>query len=517
VSLRSLDPGGGADQTVTGRHGEARFVGLAAGRYAYRVQAPRRPEVESADSVQLKEGERLDLTVHLVGANLTIAGRLLNQQGEPVPGIGISAVRHRFASTVSEAAPGDRVVARTRSDADGWFGIAGLAEGEYEVKTIATDRYSSMKTLLQAGGAPVDLILVEGLRVHGTVMSSSGEPLARVWVGLQAHRDSYVYTDDGGSYQLALGPGPGSGDSTLRFYLQGYEEELAEIPAPEAAAPLEVRLDAVMRVVEDAAGVSGLVRAERGEPVAGATVTLSSPTGARYQTASSEDGSFSIPRVKIGAGYYLRVLPPAPFTDYSQRDIRVTEEGVWLEVVLESLQTGRLTGRMVDAEQNPIPGFRLWLVSAAAARSAVPITSDERGYFELAEAPAGILSFDTRSSPRLLVTGVSLPADGEADVLLVLDSGDHEMAGKVLDDRGDPVRGADVSLSWSWSGDGGETRSTSTRRTRTDEDGLFHFQRLGPGKHALQVRADGYVPQAEHYEIGGYAPEVEVRLESSSR
>jgi hypothetical protein len=116
VSLRLLDPGGGADQTVTGRHGEARFVGLAAGRYAYRVQAPRRPEVESADSVQLKEGERLDLTVHLVGANLTIAGRLLNQQGEPVPGIEISAVRHRFASTVSEATAGSGSPASPRAN-----------------------------------------------------------------------------------------------------------------------------------------------------------------------------------------------------------------------------------------------------------------------------------------------------------------------------------------------------------------------------------------------------------------
>jgi hypothetical protein len=314
-----------------------------------------------------------------------------------------------------------------------------------------------------------------------------------------------------------LGPGPGSEDSTLRFYLQGYEEGLAQIPAPEADAPQGVRLDVALRVVEEAAGVSGLVRTERGEPIAGATVTLSSPTGTRYQAVSSEEGSFSVPGVKIGAGYYLRVLPPAPFVDYSKRDIRVAEDGVWLEVVLDSLQTGRLTGRMIDAEQNPIPSFRLWLVSVAAARSAVPITSDERDYFELAEAPAGMLSFDTRSSPRLLVTGVSLPADGEADVLLVLDSGDHEMEGEVLDDRGDPVRGADVSLSWSWSGDGGETRSTSTRRTRTGEDGLFHFQRLGPGKHALDVRADGYVPQAEHYEIGPYAPEVEVRLEPSSR
>jgi protocatechuate 3,4-dioxygenase beta subunit len=514
VTLRALDLPGSAEVAVTGGDGEARFVGLAPGHYAYRAQARDRPELASAESVQLGEGEWKELTVRLVGANLGIGGRVLSQNGEPVPGIDISVARHRFASTVSEAAPGDRFSLRTRSRADGSFEIAGLAEGEYDVATIATNRYSSAKAIVQAGGAPVDLILFEGLRVHGTVKNSSGEPLAHVRVGLRARRDLFAHTDDGGSYQLHLDPDAGNANSMLRFYLQGYEEELVSLPAPDAEAPLEVRLDATLRVVEDAARVSGLVRTERGEPVAGATVALSARIEARYQTVSGEDGSFSIPGVKVGAGYYLRVLAPPPFTDYSQRDIRVTEDGVSLEVVLESLETGRLTGRMIDAERNPIPGFRLWLATAAAVRSAVPITSDERGYFELAEAPAGSLSLDTRSSPRLRVTGISLPARGEVDVLLVLDWGDHEMEGKALDDRGDPVGGADVSLSWSH--DRGGPVSSSRRGTRTDDRGVFRFTQLGPGKHVLEVRAEGYAPLAERHEIGRYAPEVEVRLEPSS-
>jgi hypothetical protein len=169
---------------------------------------------------------------------------------------------------------------------------------------------------------------------------------------------------------------------------------------------------------------------------------------------------------------------------------------------------------MIDGERNPIPGFRLWLVSASAGRSAVPITSDERGYFELAEAPAGSLSLGTRSSPRLHVSGVSLPARGEVDVVLVLDWGDREMQGRVLDDRGDPVGGADVSLSWSH--EGGGMHSSSKRGTRTDPQGVFRFTKLGPGKHVLEVSAAGYAPLAERHEIGRYAPEVEVRLESRS-
>jgi hypothetical protein len=225
---------------------------------------------------------------------------------------------------------------------------------------------------------------------------------------------------------------------------------------------------------------------------------------------SGADGSFSFADVEIGANYQLSVIAPVPFRDYSERGIRVTEDGLSLEIVLESLDTGRLTGRMVDVEGNPLPGFRLWLVGASA-RSGLPVSADERGYFELEEAPAGSLRFDTRVSPRLLVSGLTLRAGGEADVLLVLDSGEQELAGKVLDDRGDPVAGAQVSLSWSHASGG--LQSTSQRATGTDPSGVFRFSQLGPGEHLLEVRAAGYRTVQEYRDADRYAAEVELRLE----
>jgi hypothetical protein len=508
VTLQALDHPRAVELAVTGDDGEARFIGLAPGPYAYRAQLGDRPEIASAEA-RLEAGEWKELVVRLVGGNLRIGGRVLNQHGEPVAGIGISAARQRLASAVSEAAQGDRSARRTESRADGTFEFSGLSEGEYEIETTATDRYFSVKAQLRAGGAPIDIVLAEGLRVRGTVRDWGGEPLARVWVGLQSQRNVYTYTDEHGGYQLQLGSHPGA--ATLRFYLQGYEEELLALRTTDRETHRASDLDATLRALEDAATVSGLVRTERGHPVAGTTLSLSSQAGERYQVVSGEDGSFSV-SVKIGAGYYLHVVPPAPFLDYAERDIRVTEDGVSLEIVLDSLGTGRLTGRMIDSEQDPIPNFRIWLVSAGATRSAVPITSDAEGYFELAEAPAGALTFDTRSSPRFTVSGILLLADGEADVRLVLDSGDHELEGRVLDDRGDPVGGAAVSLSWSH--DRGRTHSASKRGTRTDGKGVFRFTQLGPGKHLLEVHASGYAPEAVRHEIGRYAREVEVRLDS---
>jgi hypothetical protein len=109
------------------------------------------------------------------------------------------------------------------------------------------------------------------------------------------------------------------------------------------------------------------------------------------------------------------------------------------------------------------------------------------------------------------VSGVFLPAEGEREVSLVLDWGTLGMTGEVLDDRGDPVGGAEVSLSWSDTN--GEIQSASSRSTRTDPSGLFRFSQLGPGEHLLEVRAAGYRTLQEYHDADRYAAEVELRLE----
>jgi protocatechuate 3,4-dioxygenase beta subunit len=514
VSLQQLDPGGGTGHAMSGGRGEARFFDLAPGPYSYRAHARGRSELASTASFRLEDGERKSITVRLGEAGLSIVGRIRNQRGEPVVGIAVSAVRHRFASSVSEDESGDGSTRSTRSREDGSFEIGGLAEGEYEVRTLATDRYAPLTVTLQAGAGATDLILVEGFAIDGTVTDEAGEPLARVWVGLREDRNRFTYTDDAGRYRLQLGSGVRHLNSTVRFYLAGYEERLLGFPGGEAGNEFELRLDTALRPAEDAVSVVGSVRTERGGPIAGATVVFGSPElRTHYQTISDPDGNFEISNVVIGSGYQLRVLPNGSYFDYSRDQILVSEDGNSFEVVLEALSMGRLTGRMVDLEGDPIPDFRIWLLSTGASRNALPISSDEQGYFELADAPAGSLTFDTRASPRHIVRGVYLPADGEREVSLVLDWGALEMTGEVLDDRGDPVGGAEVKLSWSDTN--GEIQSTSSRTTRTDPGGSFRFDQLGPGEHLLEVRAATFFTARERFDVERYGTEVEVRLEPS--
>jgi hypothetical protein len=367
--------------------------------------------------------------------------------------------------------------------------------------------------VVQSGANSVDLILGDGLRVTGIVTNSSGEPLDRVWVGLDARRDRSALTDANGNYVLLLDSAHAATDSKMRLYLRGYEVELLALPA---AGDQGVQLDAELSRVENAASVTGIVESERGRPIAGATIVLRSQAlGTQYQAVTDRDGAFSFLDAKPGQGYSLRVFPKGLYLDYIRNQINVPEDGLSLEILLKSLETGRLVGRMIDEQGSPVVGFRLWVVASGATQGALPISSDEQGYFELAEAPAGSLSFDTRSSPRLAIRGVTLQAGGERDVVLVLDSGEEELTGEVRGERGVPIAGAEVSLSWSHAN--GKVRSSSQRTTRTNPSGSFRFQQLGPGQHHLKVRAPGYRSIEELYDIGGYAAEVEVRLERAAQ
>ncbi len=514
VSLRWLQRGGIAEEGMTGSDGEVLFADLAAGRYAYRVEAPGRPDRASAASLRLEEGERKFLTLRLGPSNLSISGRVLNQDGEPVPGIEISVVRSLYASSTShEVVLENRPAQKTRTDQDGAYAIQGLEEGEYYVRTTATDLYASVQTVVRAGSDSADLLLVEQLRVHGTVTNESGEPLARVRVVQLEDRGRVAQSDDQGGYQLHLA---NEGDVyTLEFFLQGYEEESLVLEAAQVRGARAVRLDAELRALSEAATVSGVVRTTRGEPVQGVRVFLYSlPTGTNYQAHTDQDGNFSIPDVKIDTDYRLSVLPRSDYRDYREEPLEVTRSGVWLDIVLEPLASGRLTGRMIDLEGNPIPHFRLWLVNAEAQHSSLPVSSDDSGYFHVEEAPEGQLAFDTRSNPVLRVSGIDLPAGGEREVLLPLDWGDHEVFGSVLDDTGFPVPGADVYLYWSHQD--GEIQSTSRRETVTDESGLFRFSQLGLGVHRLDVRASAFHAMREEIDVGSYPSEVEILLEPLS-
>ena len=518
VALHWSQPEGVSEEAITGADGEVRFADLAAGAYSYRVGAPGRPSRTSTAPVRLGEGERKSLTLRLAHSDLTISGRALNQIGEPVPGIEISAARNRYASSgTHEVLFEDWSGHSARTNQDGSYVIQGLEEGEYRVHTTATERYPSVVRTVRAGLDSADLRLLDNLRVHGTVTNERGEPLARVHVGQSDARGRVTQSDHQGQYEIHLVPRTDhQAGYTLTFFLQGYEKEFLDLEAAQLAEARELLFDIQLQELSEAALVSGVVETRRGERVQGVPVFMSSlPPGTHYRAVTDQNGSFSIQGVKTDQDYRLTVLPRSGYRDYREEPLSVTRSGLWLDIVLEPLASGRLTGRMIDLEGNPIPHFRLWLVNTEAQHSSLPISSDASGHFQVDEAPEGQLLFDSRSDPLLRVSGVNLTGGEDQEVLLLLDWGDHVVHGAVLDDLGFPVAGAEVNLHWRH--EVGALQSVSARKTVTDERGLFRFSQVGPGVHRLDVRASAHSTVREEIDVGSHSGEVELLLEPISR
>ncbi|MHC5074520.1 MAG: carboxypeptidase regulatory-like domain-containing protein, partial [Planctomycetota bacterium] len=449
------------------------------------------------------------------GSELSIAGRVLDEEGRPVPGLGVVAARHALHAGEAEPVLSSPPEQRVRTRRDGSYEFGGMEAGDYLIRTVATDRYASARVMALGGSRSADLVVVENhwILVHGTVTDAKGNRLAGVRV-IPPDPQGATWSDEDGSYETDL-VAQRKGNYAFDFLLEGFQEERINIKGDRLIGLSQKRLDVRLSSAAETTTVFGTLTTERGERIEGEMIRLQSQLlKARYTAVTDRDGSFSIPDVKVGSDYSVMVLPKGPYQPHTERGVVFTGQDALLEIVLGALGTGRLSGRMLDAEGNPLPDFTLWLQSTRNPANRVPVTADRAGGFVVENAPEGRLLFITRSAPRLEVQGIELGAGEDKEVDLVLDRGDHELRGSVLDDRGEPVAGATLTLRWVLHGGG--TRSASTRRTVTDKSGSFGFTQLGPGRHDLDVGAAGYQNVQESVEVGPYAPETEIRLDPRS-
>jgi len=346
------------------------------------------------------------------------------------------------------------------------------------------------------------------LRISGTITNEYGEPMAGVRVIPRAGSAPEALSGPEGDYEVEVRvsamPSP-----TLRFLAKGYEEKPLHIKPENVRGAVARRINVQLAPAVGRTLVTGSVRGKDRKPIAGVTLLMRSDRlKAVYTTVSDPSGDFSIPEVKIASDYVLLIRSQGVYRDYFEKFLAPTPEGLQINIVLERLETGRLRGRVVDAEGRPIPHVTLSLRSSQASQNVHEISADEQGYFFLKEALAGALTFTTTGHA---VRGVVLSPDSEEDVRLILDLGGHSLRGWVVGDDGSPVAGAQVDLTWQRTN--GKLSSSSSRRTVSDSGGRFEFGAFGPDPHMLEVRADGYRPVQEMHQGSRQGSEVEVRLQ----
>ena len=124
--------------------------------------------------------------------------------------------------------------------------------------------------------------------------------------------------------------------------------------------------------------------------------------------------------------------------------------------------------------------------------------------------PAGDLVVASQSTPSILVRGLHLDQGDKLQLPLILDWGDHEIRGSVVDADGNPVPASRVVLHWSYETEGVSTKAT--RRTAADTQGHFAFSNLGPGPHSLQINAPGFRTVDINHDLSRQGYDLTVRL-----
>jgi hypothetical protein len=440
----------------------------------------------------------------------SISGRVLTTEGVGLNGITISASPERLKS---KQITGSEILRFwTVTDSLGAYSLDRLPDGEYTIRSGAQGPYRSARISARAGVNYADLVVSRNSTtvVEGQVLTDAGEPLEGVTVLPNLLGQPSVLTGDDGRFRLPVTFKPKINSFALRFQRPGYREQSDNVQLQHLGAPNVAAVNVVMHPVESWTALNGTVYSDSGETLAGRTIELRPILAQRtYHTTTDRHGKYTFPILESPADYRLIVFGGADHKDY-QQPVHMTVDTHELDVVVESYEFGEVTGQLVNLNGAPVPDFDLVLRNTASRKPNALVSTDKHGNFKIAAAPAGDLVVASQSTPSIMVQGLHLNPGDKIHLPLVLDWGEHQIRGIVVDAHDNPVAASRIILKWSHEVDGITTKAT--RRTAADTQGQFAFSNLGPGPHSLQIDAPGFSTVDIDHDLSRQGYDVTVRL-----
>ncbi|MDH3751970.1 MAG: carboxypeptidase-like regulatory domain-containing protein, partial [Gammaproteobacteria bacterium] len=243
--------------------------------------------------------------------DLAISGRVLTRSGSPVAGIQVTATAtHLFEQGQRKAIPPGRGQRRTTTDYNGAYAFENLANGEYQLRTVATDRYTRALIHVRAGVDFADLIVAthQEIRVQGIVTTEEGDPLFGAKVRPNLAGASEVTTNWEGHYGFDAMLPENVTQMMVRASHEGYRDREIRLAADHSDDANALELNIIMQAdaATELADVSGFVTNAARDPVAGQRVLLSSATPRQtYRSITDASGTFVIRGVEPGDDYMV--------------------------------------------------------------------------------------------------------------------------------------------------------------------------------------------------------------------
>lgn len=415
--------------------------------------------------------------------NLTLGGRIegvVTENGKPVKGVRIGAQSPRGEGW------GDGV-----TDASGHYVITGLIEGSYNVGVdlapeMAKDWTARAKEGVDAipgkTSSRVDFVLERGGLVKAHVASKEGKPLADVDVGIygpaRPQSGGWVQslkTDPDGNALLRVP----AGNQYVYVMTQGGPSKRITV-----ADGRTTQVDFVY-TAPDLTPFVGEVVDEKGNPVAGAEVRMSL-NDERFNPASEgtavtdEHGRFTIQG--LGANYPLSVRARLGSASTPQALVLAAKPGD-LKVTLVADATAKVSGKVVDASGQPISGAEVSLLAwenGMGTTVASSTTAADGSYtFEGVWPDLGVGVEAHASGFSRAYAQHDPPGKGGMVVMadVALSKANKKLGGRIIDEKGRPVFGAEVMLN----------SPAPDMHTTTLRDGTFHFEGVPEGRIPVGV------------------------------
>lgn len=508
---------------TTSTDGTGRFVLSAIPPGIYEVHA-RRVDADGSElsapprrGLSIAPGDRAVLSFVLSGG-VSLAGTVLDDDtGEPVAGAEVRLGTETLA-----------VVARTAiTGADGTFRFAGLEDRAHRL-SISDDIHVPEIGIEASPGAILRIRLSRGASISGIVVDADRRPVANAAIevlgsgarglpitvgatasiaasaGVPGRLEVTEYVPPiplvpGESMGSPLGSEPSLASNAGRvrtgadgtFHVEGVPPGLVQVVA-RAAEHASASSDAFrlrsgearqnVEIVLAASGrLEGTVIDENDEVVAGLLVEVRSESDPLTRIAVTDaDGHFAMNdlagSVRVRANAHDR--PPS--------ELRAeVPSGGSRNVTVRLEQPGlALNGEVVDARGRAVEGAQVRVVSLRAEGSiSRTVFTDSSGRFVADRVAAPPLRVVVEH-PEFATSG-GIEVDGLDDVRIALSSA-LTAAGTVIDPwTGLGVPGAEVTLV-------SEAVPPVVRSVTADDDGLYQVLRLGPGRWARRVSAEGY-------------------------
>ena len=397
-------------------------------------------------------------------------------------------------------------LASEQTDGSGFFLFDQLGGGsKYRLVTRAAGFQSRQYpdlTIESGASEQVDVTLIPGAVIHGTVYDPLGSPLegARCKVNPMGARtegppidltDAGILTDS---------------DGTFNFDTLEEADYRLIVSAPDYATYQELRIrpgtEAISVQLSDGAAISGSVLdAETSGPISGAMVTVNDVADVKKTAITDGNGRYyvrgiteqrrPIAYVSVTATGYMRSgnvqVGVTEGAESSGQDFFLERNGVVRGVVLAAngspLQGVAVSARKQHSEQNPVT------VNAAPS-----VTSNADGTFEVIEVSPGTDMFLEGSHSQYLTSEsdrFDLTAGSAIDeVVLVMKIG-GEVSGIVIDEVGTPIEGAVVAVRDNWFGE--VNPESLPNKAYSDAAGNWSIKSLPDGDHTLLCSVSGYL------------------------